>query len=61
MVISTTGNKLLCDLRFKTVTYITIYVIHRKHLFKIHSNSEANASELPENLKEMFLCHYMNQ
>ena len=31
----------------------------RKHFFKISSNSEANASELQENLKEMFPRYYM--
>ena len=37
-----------------TTGYITIHVVPMKHFFKISSNFEANASELLENLEEMF-------
>ena len=32
----------------------TIHVVQKNHFFKISSNSEASASELLENLEEMF-------
>ena len=34
--------------------HITKHGVKRKHLFKISSNSEPNASELLENIEEMF-------
>ena len=49
---------LLCYWIFKTATYITMYLGLRNIYFRLFSNSEAFASELQDNLKEMFLCYW---
>ena len=34
-----------------------MHAVHRKYLFYISSNSEANASEIQEHLKEICMVH----
>ena len=46
---------LLCDWRFEHAKHNTMHVVLKKHFSRFSSNSEANASELLENLEEMKL------
>ena len=50
-----TGETLLCGCKYEHTETIIMYVIPRKHSSIVSSNSEANASELLENLEDMFL------
>ena len=50
----TTGHTPVCGWRFKHADNIIVHVEFRKHFFKIFENSEAETSELLENLDEMF-------
>ena len=49
-----TGDTPVCDRISDSVDNINVYVVHRKHFFN-SNNSEVDASELLENLEEMFL------
>ena len=44
-----------CVWRFEPANNITVHVITREHFLRFSSNSEADASELLENLKEMLV------
>ena len=43
----------------ESIVIHTLVIVKRKHFFKISSNSEANASELPEILKKCTACKVM--
>ena len=47
-------NTLACGSRFEHAKHITLHVVSRKYFFNISRNSEANASESLENIKEIF-------
>ena len=49
-----TGDTLLCDEISEHPKHIAMYAVQRKH-FWCFSNSETNASELLDNIEEMFL------
>ena len=49
-----TGSTSVCDRRFEPADNITAHVVQRKHRSRFSSNSEAFASELLENVEEMF-------
>ena len=46
---SESGNTIVSGRKYKHVTYITIYVVSRKHYFMIFRHSEANDLEFQKN------------
>ena len=49
----TTGNTILCIWKFERAKLITLYTLPKKTFLHFFCNSEANASELLESIKEI--------
>ena len=50
-----TGYIIVCSWIVEHAKKITMYVVSKKHFFNISNNSVAFASELLENVEEMFI------